>query len=193
MGEPSEEELPGAASGRWRRAGYLAAAAVLAGLGAWRLSGGGSTARPSPPKPVSQSVVELVVPEPTADPFCSAVSPCTVEHTVSAVIAAALDEDAGATLTATETYLSSGIQLTADSLQYRRLEARAGAVTYVVVITNLPTSPAATQTPPAGVRVARAHAQHGRVTVDVVAIAAHLPAQRILALLAGDVRLLTVS
>lgn len=194
---PRDEELPQPAAGRhWRRASYAVAVLAAAAVIGVRLASSGSQSHRIPATPVPQALVESIVPEPTVEPFCSQVTPCTLERTVSGVVATALADDAHAELTSAETYLSSGIELTSDSLQSRRLEARAGAVSFVVIVNvKLPAAPA----PAVAARhrdafdVASVRADLGRFIVDVVAIGTRVPAQQVLSRLAHDRRLLAVS
>ena len=192
-----DEELPQPPSGRrWRRTGYAVAALAAAAVIGVRLASSGSQPHRIAATPVPQAVVESIVPEPTVEPFCSQVTPCTLERTVSGVVATALADDAHAELTSAETYLSSGIELTSDSLQSRRLEAHAGAVSFVVIVNvKLPSAPAVPVTPfpRRGFDVASVRAELGRFIVDVVAIGTRLPAQQVLSRLAHDRRLLAVS
>lgn len=194
---PLDEELPPPATGRrWRRVGYAVAALAAAAVIGVRLASSGSQPHRTSAAPVPQAVVESIVPEPTVEPFCSQVTPCTLERTVSAVVATALADDAHAELTSAETYLSSGVELTSDSLQSRRLEARAGAVSFVVVVSvKLPSAPApAVATHHRGAfDVASVRADLGRFIVDVVAIGTPMPARHVLSRLAHDRRLLAVS
>jgi hypothetical protein len=192
---PVDEELPATAPrSRWRWALYALAALALATFVALRLAGGSATEHPAP-SPVPQAVVESLVPSPTVEPFCSTISPCTLEHTVSGLVATALADDAHATLVSAETYLSAGIQLTVDSLQSRRLEARAGAVSLVVDITvklgSVPPPPAI-GAHDRSITVATVRADLGRFVVDVVAIGATVPSRQELGRLAHDQRLLAV-
>ncbi|TAM92278.1 MAG: hypothetical protein EPN43_02815, partial [Jatrophihabitans sp.] len=192
MSAARDEELltPRAPHRRLRVAALVLAGIAVAVLITVRLTAGGSPSRDSLPPP---SLPDTLVPSPVSDPFCSPVSPCTSEQTVRAAVASALDEDVGAVLVSSQTYVSSGIELTADSLQYRRLDARSGTARFVVVISSvrsvLPAVPAGSRS---GYRVATSVAAVGRYTVEVVAIGVQVPSGQVLSRLAHDPRLLAV-